>query len=154
MGNSLLNILNILELEDSSKYSTVHFILFWKHVKLFLSCIVPGNLCTLWFIDYWELALLTSNIYLQYFVSPDNSDEPSCLRPALLMQTSTPPYCFFISLNIVRISSSFLKSHLMASKLPDLPLSSSAIAWKLGSYYILSLFIYVFVSASYILNIT
>lgn len=72
----------------------------------------------------------TSNMFFQSAVLPD-SKGAQCDSPALLMHTSTPPKSFWICLNIARISSSLVRSHLIGISWPFSAFSSSRIDWKL-----------------------
>ena len=53
-------------------------------------------------------------------VEPD-SKGALWVSPALLMQTSTPPYCSLMAANIATISSSLETSHLIAVREPFAP---------------------------------
>lgn len=74
---------------------------------------------------------LTSNMFLQPLVLPLSSDS-GWPKPALLMQTSTPPCCCLIAANMDTISSSFVRSHLNGNRMPlrPSPRHSDASFWN------------------------
>lgn len=74
---------------------------------------------------------LTSNMFLHPLVLPLSSDS-EWAKPALLMQTSTPPCCCLIAANMDTISSSFVRSHLNGNRMPlrPSPRHSDASFWN------------------------
>lgn len=86
---------------------------------------------------------LTSNMFLQLLVLPLSSDS-GWAKPALLMQTSTPPCCCLTAENMDTISSSFVRSHLNGNRRPlrPSPRHSDASFWNGNKCHLFSIFFF------------